>query len=138
MRRPFRRQLLDTQACSHRRLVTADCQVVTWGKRPGHMRVWQGIIRRDLMNEHASVLRGWYSVGTIIPVNPGKSALMEIRRLSAKPDCHRGTKSDRSAGCEGVRATCAAPPESETHLRHTAREPWASAVLKKACCICVR
>lgn len=40
-------------ACSHRRLVTADCQVVTQGKRPGHMRGSGGTIRWDLMNERA-------------------------------------------------------------------------------------
>lgn len=69
VRRPFRRQLLDTQACSYRRLVTADCQAVTLGKRPGRMRGWRGTIRRDSMNEHVSVLWGRYSVGTITPVN---------------------------------------------------------------------
>lgn len=33
VRRPFRRQLLDTQARSYRRMVTVDCQVVTRGEK---------------------------------------------------------------------------------------------------------
>lgn len=115
VRRPFTRQLLDTQACSYRRLVTADCQVGTRGKRPGHMGGWRGTILRDLMNERGSVLRGPYSVGTITPVNSGKSALMEIGRLSAI-----ARLSDRLAGCEGVRGLCAAPPESSTRAQNGA------------------
>lgn len=111
VKRPFRRQLLDTQACSYRRLVTTDCQVVTRGKRPGCMRGWRGTIHWDLLNERVLVLWGRYSVGTITPVKSGKSAPMEIRRLSVKPNCHKGGDS-QIAGCESVRATCAQPLES--------------------------
>lgn len=55
------------------------------------------------MNEYVFILWGKYSVGTITPVNSGKSALMEMKPLSPKRHSHQETHSDYSVRCETVK-----------------------------------